>query len=74
MHHTLRIGIGKDDPPNGGIVRCRKRQVRERVLRWLLGRRLTVTILVPGDSVKSLSIVEENEEGGHGREQNPVAT
>ena len=59
MHHTLRIGIVKDEPPGGGIVRCKKRQVRERILRWLLGKRLTVTILVPGDSVKSLSIVEE---------------
>jgi len=64
MNHTLKIGIGKDVPPDGGIVHCRKRQVRERVLRWLLGKRLTVTILVPGDSVKTVSIVEEVDDSG----------
>ena len=64
MHHTLKIGIGKDEPPGGGIVRCKKRQVRERILHWLLGKRLTVTIIVPGDSVKSLSIVEEADDSG----------
>jgi hypothetical protein len=64
MHHTLKIGIGKNAPADGGIVRCKKRQVRERILRWLLGNRLTVTILVPGDSVKTLSIVEEADDSG----------
>ena len=58
MNHTLKIGIGKNDLSEGGIVLCRKRQVRERILRWLFGKRLTVTILVPGDSVKRLSITE----------------
>jgi hypothetical protein len=70
MHHTLKIGIGKNAPPDGdpsragGIVRCQKRQVRERILRWLLGKRLTLTILVPGNSVKTLSIVEEVDDSG----------
>ena len=64
MNHTLKIGIGKDSPPDGGIVRCKKRQVRERILCWLLGKRLTVTILVPGDSVKTVSIVEEADDSG----------
>jgi hypothetical protein len=62
MRHTLKIGIGKDIPPDGGIVRCQKRQVRERILRWLLGKRLTVTILVPGNSVRTLAITEEADE------------
>ena len=64
MNHSLKIGIGKDAPPDGGIVRCKKRKVRELVLRWLLGKRLTVTILVPGDSVKTVSIVEEADDSG----------
>ena len=62
MQHRLRIGIGAPAPPDGGIVSCRKRQVRERILHWLLGKRLTVTILVPGNSVKTLSITEEVDE------------
>jgi len=58
MGHTLKVGVSKE-PPNGGIVSCRKVNIRERVLRYLLGEKQRLTILVPGDSVKSLSIVEE---------------
>jgi len=58
MNHTLKIGVGKETPPDGGIVRCRKVDIRERLLRALLGEKRRITILVPGDSVKSLSIME----------------
>ena len=58
MGHTLKIGVSKD-PPDSRIVSCKKVCLRERVLRFLLGEKRRLTILVPGDSVKSLSIVEE---------------
>jgi len=58
MNHTLKIGVGKETPPDGGIVRCRKVDIRERLLRLLFGEKRRITILVPGDSVKSLSIME----------------
>lgn len=58
MNHTLKISVGKETPPDGGIVRCRKVDIRERLLRFLLGEKRRLTILVPGDSVKSLSIRE----------------
>ena len=58
MGHTLKIGISRE-PPDSGIVSCKKICLRERVLRFLLGKKQRLTILVPGDSVKSLSIVEE---------------
>jgi len=59
--HTLKIGVGRETPPDGGIVRCRKVDVRERLLRFLLGEKRRLTILVPGDSVKMLSIKEVSE-------------
>ena len=71
MGHTLKIGVSKE-PPNGGqsladrIVTCRKVDLRERVLRFLLGEKRRLTILVPGDSVRTLSIIEE---GGKPDEQ-----
>jgi hypothetical protein len=58
MEHSLKIGVGKA-PPDGGIVHCRRLNVRERFLRLLFGRRLRLTVLVPGDSVTSISIQEE---------------
>ena len=63
MKHTLKIGLGKSRPPDGGIVRCRRVAVRERILRFLLGEKRRLTILVPGDSVQSLSITELQEGG-----------
>jgi len=59
MTHMLKIGLSKDTPPDGGIVRCRRVGVRERLLRLLLGEKQRLTILIPGDSVKTLSITEE---------------
>lgn len=67
MKHSLKISVAKD-PPFAGIVGYRKVTVRERFLRFLLGDRRTLTVIVPGDSVKSLSVVEE---GGENLEARP---
>ena len=66
MKHTLRISVSKE-PQGGGIVGCRHVTVRERLLRLLLGDKQRLTVIVPGDSVRALSIIEE---GGEGHEQN----
>jgi len=59
MAHTLKIGVSKE-PPDSSIVSCRRIDLRERLLSFLLGKKRRLTILVPGDGVKSLSIVEED--------------
>ena len=65
MGHTLRVGVSRE-PPNGWVVSYRKVALREKLLRLLLGKQQRLTILVPGDSVRSLSI---SEEGGKPDEQ-----
>lgn len=66
MKRTLRISLsGK--PPDGGIVGCRHVTIREKILRFLFGAGQKLTVIVPGDSVKTLSIVED---GGDEDEQN----
>lgn len=57
MKHNLKISVSKN-PEYGGIVSCRTISVRERILRFLLGNPTKLTIVVPGDSVHSLSINE----------------
>ena len=57
MERNLKIGVSKK-PKYGGIVSCRTISVRERILRFLLGSPTKLTIVVPGDSVSSLSINE----------------
>ena len=51
MEHTLRISVSKESA-SGGIVSCRHISVRERFLRFLLGEKRRVAIIVPGDSVQ----------------------
>ena len=50
MEHTLRISVSKE-PADGGIVSCRNVSVRERLVRFLLGEKRRLTIIVPGGSV-----------------------
>lgn len=69
MKHMLRISVSKE-PPDGGIVGCQQVTVRERLLRFLLGEKRRLTVIIPGDSVKALSIIEE---GGEDREQKQAA-
>ena len=66
MKHMLRISISKE-PRAGGIVGCRYVTLRERFLHFLLGEKWRLAIIIPGDSVKALSIIEA---GGEGCEQN----
>ena len=69
MKHTLRISVSKK-PVNGGIVACRSVSVRERLVRFLLGEKQRLTIIVPGDSVRELAISEVMEGGNvHGKSE-----
>lgn len=51
MKHNLKISVSKT-PQSGGIVSCRNVTIRERFLRFLLGDKQKLTILVPGDTVQ----------------------
>lgn len=69
MKHTLKISVAKE-PASGGIVSCRHISVRERLVRFLLGDKQRLTIIVPGDSVRELAISEVMEGGNvHGKSE-----
>lgn len=55
MRHTLKIMVSKRKA-NGGIVAYRHITVREKLLRFLLGSPVKLTVLVPGDSVDEVAI------------------
>ena len=62
MKHSLKISVSKE-PQKGGIVSFRNITIREKMLRFLLGNKQRVMVLVPGDSVEELSICEIKEGG-----------
>lgn len=63
MKHNLSISVSKK-PVNRGVLSCRNVSVRERFLRFLLGDKVQLTVLVPGRSVQNVSITEIQEPGG----------
>lgn len=72
MKHKLKISVSKQ-PQTGGIMTCRNLTVRERLLRFLLGDKRRVTVLIPGDSVGEIAICE-TKEGGSTNEQDQVTS
>lgn len=69
MKHKLKISVSKE-PPNGGIVTCRNISIREQLLRFLMGNKRRVTVLIPGDNVGEIEICAS--EKGEGNEQNEI--
>ena len=55
--HKLRINLS-DEPAADALVSTRTVSLRERLLAKLLGRKQRVTVLVPGNQVGSVEIVE----------------
>lgn len=64
MKHELQISVSKK-PKNGGIVSYRNVSIREKFLRFLLGDKTKLTVIVPGDSVEELAIKEIGKEATH---------
>ena len=62
MKHALQISVSKK-PANGGAVSVRRVSIRERLMRFLFGDTVRLTVIVPGNSVEELSI-REIAEGG----------
>ena len=60
MNYTLQITVDNKNR-NRGIVTCRSVSVREKLLRFLLGSPIKLTVIVPGDSVEEIGIKEISE-------------
>ena len=61
MRHNLKIMVSKKKPKSG-VLSCRSLTVREKLLRFLLGDPLKLTVLVPGDTVDEVAITESGKE------------
>lgn len=66
MKHNLSISVSRK-PKDGGVISCRRLNIRERLLRCLLGEKRNVTLIVPGDTVECVSITELPDGGDESR-------
>ena len=62
MKHNSTISVSKD-PRRGGTVQCQSSSIRAKLLTKLLGRKQKLMILVPGNSVSTVTITEIQEGG-----------
>ena len=62
MKHSLKISVSKV-PRTPGVVTCRTVSLRERIFRFLFGKKQRVTILIPGDNVDEVTISDAKEGG-----------
>ena len=62
MKHKVKISVS-NKPKTSDLIACRSLTIRDRLLRFLVGEKRKVTVLVPGDSVGEIAICEE-EKGG----------
>ena len=62
MKHNLTISVSKD-PRRGGVLQCKNISIREKLLTKLFGRKQKIMILIPGNSVSTVSITEVPEGG-----------
>lgn len=62
IQHRLKLHIAKDIPEDPGVVATKIVPIRERLLRFLLGKRRQVTLVVPGDSVRQIDITETEDD------------
>jgi len=62
MSSRIRINVS-DAKTNGGDFSYRKVTVREKLLRFVLGKPIKLTVLVPGENVQSVEI-HKIDEGG----------
>ena len=67
MKHKVRISVS-DKPHTEGIITCRSITLRDRILRFLIGEKRKITVLIPGDTVDEIAI-SEAEKGGNANGQ-----
>ena len=72
MKYKLNISVSKENQDNG-IVATKNRSIREKFLTKLLGEKKKVMVIVPGESVVSITITEISEGGkSNGKSQRNI--
>ena len=58
MKHKVSINIAKPDGTHFPVIRSSTMQIRKRLLDFLFGKKVSVLVLSPGDSVQTVEIHE----------------
>lgn len=58
MKHSLNIRLSK--PQENNVLKCKNIFIREKLLKLIFGRLQGLTIIVPGNSVEKIAIIENS--------------
>ena len=63
MKHTVSVNVARPSGPPIQVARSRTIHLRQRLLDFLFGKKMSVVVLSPGDSVHTVEIREVKEGG-----------
>lgn len=66
----LKISVGKE-PVENAMVSCKQVKISKRLFNKIFGEKATVTIITPGNSVKSIEICDVKNGGSDNATVNP---
>ncbi len=68
LKHKVTINVAKSGGERSPVIEGSRRSIRTRMLDFLFGKKASLLVITPGDSVETVEI-KEIKEGGVGHEQ-----
>lgn len=68
LKHKVTINVAKSGGERSPVIQSSRRSIRTRMLDLLFGKKASLLVITPGDSVETVEI-KEIKEGGVGHEQ-----
>jgi hypothetical protein len=67
LKHKVTINVAKPNGEKSSVIQSSRKTVRTRMLDFLFGKKASLLVITPGDSVETVEI-KEIKEGGVGHE------
>lgn len=61
MRYRMKVSVS-NEPEKTRVFKCKRISMREKLLRWLFGSERKMLLLVPSDSVNTVTVTEEADE------------
>ncbi|KYG28203.1 hypothetical protein [Alkalihalobacillus trypoxylicola] len=73
LKHKVTINVAKTGGDRSPVIQSSRKTIRSRMLDFLFGKKVSLLVITPGDSVETVEI-RELKEGGVGHEQNQASS
>lgn len=67
LKHKVTINVAKPGGEKNSVIQSSRKTIRSKLLDWLFGKKVSLLVITPGDSVETVEI-KEIKEGGVGHE------